>query len=420
MYILKRNGSEQVFNADKIRVAITKANNSVAEGSRIKDTTINAIVAAIVKHCEELNRAVGIEEIQDLVEDQLIDRRAKAVAKAYITYRYERARSRNTTDDLILSLINAKNEDAIQENSNKNPMLNSTQRDYIAGYVSKDIARRYIFPPDVINAHDKGWIHISDMDYAIGKTHNCCLVNLEDMLQNGTVISGTKIDRPHRFTTACNIATQIVAQIASGQYGGTTITLSHLAPFVEESRKSIRKFTEEEFEKLGIKADEKTIAELIEDRVRKEVADGVQIIQYQVNTLLTCNGQTPFLSVAMFLNEAKNEQEKKDLALIMEEVLKQRIQGVKNEKGVYITNAFPKLLYLLTEENCREGTPYWYLTRLAAACSAKRMVPDYISEKIMLRDKIDKNGEGHAYPCMGGSKTTAHVKLEERMQKRCA
>ena len=290
MYIIKRNGSEQVFDPAKIYNAISKANASVPEGSRIKETTIRIIADAITKQCEELGHAVDIEFVQDRVEDQLIDRRAKAVAKAYITYRYERARSRNTTDDLILSLINAKNEDAIQENSNKNPMLNSTQRDYIAGYVSKDIARRYIFPPDVINAHDKGWIHISDMDYAIGKTHNCCLVNLEDMLQNGTVISGTKIDRPHRFTTACNIATQIVAQIASGQYGGTTITLSHLAPFVEESRKSIRKFTEEEFDKLGIEADKETIEKLVEDRVHKEVADGVQIIQYQVNTLLTCNG----------------------------------------------------------------------------------------------------------------------------------
>ncbi len=403
MKIIKRNGSEMQFDLSKIIIAITKANNSVGASERLTEEQIRDIGASVEKSCNNLNRSLSVEEIQDLVENEIMYRRAFSVARKYITYRYNRAlvRKSNTTDEQILTLIECNNEEVKQENSNKNPTVNSVQRDYMAGEVSKDITRRILLPRDIVEAHEQGIIHFHDADYFAQHMHNCDLVNLEDMLQNGTVISGTLIEKPHSFSTACNIATQIIAQVASSQYGGQSISLTHLAPFVDVSRKKIRRDVIAEFEMIGEEANEEKVSKIVEKRLREEVKKGVQMIQYQVVTLLTTNGQAPFVTVFMYLNEARNDRERDDLALITEEVLRQRYQGVKNEDGVWITPAFPKLIYVLEEDNIREGSKYWYLTELAAKCTAKRMVPDYISEKIMLQNKIDKNGEGHCYTCMG-------------------
>ncbi len=402
MKIIKRNGAEVQFDIAKIYNAIRKANKEVSEDNRLSEEQIEHIVSRVKALAGDLNRAVSVEEIQDFVENQIMSEKAFAVARKYITYRYSRAlvRKSNTTDAQILTLIECNNEEVKQENSNKNPTVNSVQRDYMAGEVSKDITRRILLPLDIVEAHDEGLIHFHDADYFAQHMHNCDLVNLEDMLQNGTVISGTYIEKPHSFSTACNIATQIIAQVASNQYGGQSISLTHLAPFVDISRKKICADVREELASAGIR-DEKCIAQIAEKRLRAEIKKGIQTIQYQVVTLLTTNGQAPFVTVFMYLGEAKSEQERNDLALIIEETLTQRIQGVKNESGVWVTPAFPKLIYVLEEDNVREGSKYWYLTELAAKCTAKRMVPDYISEKKMLEYKIDKNGEGHCYTCMG-------------------
>ena len=403
MKIIKRNGSEVVFDITKIIIAITKANDSVEEPDRMTPVQIQRIAESVELQCQRMNRAPTVEEIQDMVEHQIMAHGAFEVAKHYITYRYTRSlvRKSNTTDDKILALIECNNEEAKQENSNKNPVVNSTQRDYMAGEVSRDITNRLLLPKDIVEAHNEGIIHFHDADYFAQHMHNCDLVNLEDMLQNGTVITGTLIERPHSFSTACNIATQIIAQVASNQYGGQSISLTHLAPFVQISREKIRKTVTEELSAIGITPTEEQIAGITEKRLREEIRKGVQTIQYQVVTLLTTNGQAPFVTVFMYLGEAKDEQERSDLALIIEETLLQRYQGVKNEAGVWVTPAFPKLIYVLEEDNIHEDSKYWYLTKLAAKCTAKRMVPDYISEKKMLELKVDKNGEGHCYPCMG-------------------
>ena len=403
MTVIKRNGTEVTFDIDKIIAAISKANESVEESARMTPMQVKRIAEFVELSCLKMNRSPSVEEIQDLVEYQIMAHGAYEVAKNYVTYRYTRSlvRKSNTTDEKILSLIECCNEEAKQENSNKNPVVNSTQRDYMAGEVSRDISERLLLPPDIVEAHREGIIHFHDTDYYAQHMHNCDLVNLEDMLQNGTVITGTLIERPHSFSTACNIATQIIAQVASNQYGGQSISLAHLAPFVDVSRKKIRKSVEREMEAIGVDPGEEKLSELVETRLRDEVRRGVQTIQYQVLTLLTTNGQAPFVTVFMYLGEAKNEQERKDLAMIIEETLLQRYEGVKNEDGVWITPAFPKLIYVLEEDNIHEDSPYWYLTELAAKCTARRMVPDYISEKKMLELKIDKNGEGHCYTCMG-------------------
>ena len=403
MKIIKRNGAEVGFDITKIIIAITKANESVEEVDRMTPVQIQRIAESVDLQCQKMNRAPTVEEIQDMVEHYIMAHGAFEVAKHYITYRYTRSlvRKSNTTDDKILSLIECNNEEAKQENSNKNPVVNSTQRDYMAGEVSRDITNRILLPKDIVEAHNEGIIHFHDTDYYAQHMHNCDLVNLEDMLQNGTVITGTLIEKPHSFATACNIATQIVAQVASNQYGGQSISLTHLAPFVQISREKIRASVRDEFDAVGVAVTEDKINSIAEKRLREEIRRGVQTIQYQVVTLLTTNGQAPFVTVFMYLNEAKNEQEKHDLAMIIEEVLRQRHQGVKNEKGVWVTPAFPKLIYVLEEDNIREGSKYWELTKLAAKCTAKRMVPDYISEKKMLELKVDKNGNGHCYPCMG-------------------
>ena len=403
MKIIKRNGAEVGFDITKIIIAITKANESVEEVDRMTPVQIQRIAESVELQCQKMNRAPTVEEIQDMVEHYIMAHGAFEVAKHYITYRYTRSlvRKSNTTDDKILSLIECNNEEAKQENSNKNPVVNSTQRDYMAGEVSRDLSERILLPQDIVEAHREGIIHFHDSDYYAQHMHNCDLVNLEDMLQNGTVITGTLIEKPHSFATACNIATQIVAQVASNQYGGQSISLTHLAPFVQVSRNKIRASVREEFDAVGVAVTEDKINAIAEKRLREEIRRGVQTIQYQVVTLLTTNGQAPFVTVFMYLGEAKNQQEKDDLALIIEETLLQRYQGVKNEKGVWVTPAFPKLIYVLEEDNVREGSKYWELTKLAAKCTAKRMVPDYISEKKMLELKVDKNGEGHCYPCMG-------------------
>ena len=403
MKIIKRSGAEVDFDAKKIEIAVKKANESVVPSERMSDIQIKRIAEDVESAAVNVNRSLGVEEIQDMVEDQIMNQRAFSVARRYITYRYQRAlvRKSNTTDEQILSLIECNNEEVKQENSNKNPTVNSVQRDYMAGEVSKDITKRLLLDSDIVEAHEQGLIHFHDADYFAQHMHNCDLVNLEDMLQNGTVISGTLIEKPHSFSTACNIATQIIAQVASCQYGGQSISLAHLAPFVDISRKKIYADVCDEFRDIGAPLDEEKAREITEKRLLKEISKGVQMIQYQVVTLMTTNGQAPFVTVFMYLNEAKNEQEKNDLALIIEEVLKQRYQGVKNEKGVWITPAFPKLIYVLEEDNVTEGSKYWYLTKLAAKCTAKRLVPDYISEKVMLKNKVDKNGDGHCYTCMG-------------------
>ena len=403
MKIIKRNGAEATFDISKIIMAVTKANAAVEEGDRMTPRQIQRIAESVELACQELGRSAAVEEIQDMVEKQIMAHGAFEVAKAYITYRYTRSlvRRANTTDDRILSLIECNNEEAKQENSNKNPIVNSTQRDYMAGEVSRDITSRLLLPKDIVEAHEEGIIHFHDADYYAQHMHNCDLVNLEDMLENGTVITGTLIERPHSFSTACNIATQIIAQVASNQYGGQSISLTHLAPFVQVSRERIRREVAAEMQAIDAHPGEEKLAELVENRVREEIRRGVQTIQYQVVTLLTTNGQAPFVTVFMYLGEAKNEQERHDLAMIIEETLRQRYQGVKNEKGVWVTPAFPKLIYVLEEDNIHEDSPYWYLTELAARCTAKRMVPDYISEKKMLELKVDKNGEGHCYTCMG-------------------
>ncbi len=403
MNIIKRSGAQALYDGEKIVRAISKANETVPEEERLTDNDIRAIEQNVRDYASSLPHALGVEDIQDMVEKQIMKHGAFNVARNYIKYRYIRslARKANTTDERILSLIDCQNEEAKQENANKNPTVNSVQRDYMAGEVSRDITDRILLPHDIVEAHKEGIIHFHDTDYYAQRMHNCDLVNLEDMLQNGTVISETKIEKPHSFSTACNIATQIIAQVASNQYGGQSISLTHLAPFVQVSREKIRRDVLEENEILGVKPTEEQISRIVEMRLRDEIARGVQTIQYQVVTLMTTNGQAPFVTVFMYLNEAKDEQEKKDLALIIEQTLLQRYQGVKNEDGVWVTPAFPKLIYVLEEDNVREGTPYFYLTKLAAKCTAKRMVPDYISEKIMLQNKIDKNGEGHCYTCMG-------------------
>ena len=403
MKIIKRNGAEVGFDITKIIIAITKANESVEEVDRMTPVQIQRIAESVDLQCQKMNRAPTVEEIQDMVEHYIMAHGAFEVAKHYITYRYTRSlvRKSNTTDDKILSLIECNNEEAKQENSNKNPVVNSTQRDYMAGEVSRDITNRILLPKDIVEAHNDGIIHFHDTDYYAQHMHNCDLVNLEDMLQNGTVITGTLIEKPHSFATACNIATQIVAQVASNQYGGQSISLTHLAPFVQVSRDKIRASVREEFDAVGVAVTEDQINAIAEKRLREEIRRGVQTIQYQVVTLLTTNGQAPFITVFMYLGEARSQQEKADLAVIIEEMLLQRYQGVKNEKGVWVTPAFPKLIYVLEEDNIREGSKYWELTKLAAKCTAKRMVPDYISEKKMLELKVDKNGNGHCYPCMG-------------------
>ena len=403
MKIIKRNGAEAVFDVDKILMAITKANEATDEKYRMTPLQIHRITQHVQIAGEEMGRSPAVEEIQDMVEKAIMAHGAFEVAKQYITYRYTHSllRQSNTTDDRILSLIECNNEEVKQENANKNPTINAVQRDYMAGEVSKDITKRILLPQEIVQAHEAGIIHFHDSDYYAQHMHNCDLVNLEDMLQNGTVISGTLIEKPHSFSTACNIATQIIAQVASNQYGGQSISLTHLAPFVQVSREKIRKTVDKEMEILGIDAPEEKRSKIVEDRLREEVRRGVQTIQYQVVTLMTTNGQAPFITVFMYLNEARSEQEKKDLAMIIEETLRQRYEGVKNEKGVWITPAFPKLIYVLEPDNITEDSPYWYLTRLAAECTAKRMVPDYISEKKMLELKVDKNGEGHCYTCMG-------------------
>ena len=406
MKIIKRNGTEVSFDIEKIVMAITKANHAVEEKVRMTPLQINRISQSVQTACEEMGRSPSVEEIQDLVEKAIMAHGAYEVAKVYITYRYNRSllRQSNTTDDRILTLIECNNEEVKQENANKNPTINAVQRDYMAGEVSKDITSRILLPKEIVDAHEAGIIHFHDSDYYAQHMHNCDLVNLDDMLQNGTVISGTLIEKPHSFSTACNIATQIIAQVASNQYGGQSISLTHLAPFVQISREAIRKKVEDEMKVLGVQSDEDKITQVTEKRLLEEVRKGVQTIQYQVVTLMTTNGQAPFITVFMYLNEARNEQEKKDLALIIEETLRQRYEGVKNEKGVWITPAFPKLIYVLEEDNVREGTPYWYLTKLAAECTSKRMVPDYISEKKMREYKLSKGetvGNGDVYTCMG-------------------
>ena len=406
MKIIKRNGSEAVFDIMKIINAVTKANNVVKEDEQLTPMQIRRIAESVENSCLGMNRALSVEEIQDLVEHQIMAHGAYEVAKQYITYRYTRSlvRKSNTTDEKILSLIESNNEEVKQENSNKNPTVNAVQRDYMAGEVSKDLTARMLLPKEIVDAHEAGIIHFHDADYFAQHMHNCDLVNLEDMLQNGTVISGTLIEKPHSFSTACNISTQIIAQIASNQYGGQSISLTHLAPFVDISRQKIRKTVLEEIRTLGAAPDEAAISKVVEDRLREEIRRGVQTIQYQVVTLMTTNGQAPFITVFMYLGEARNEQEKHDLAIIIEETLKQRIEGVKNEKGVWITPAFPKLIYVLEEDNIHEGTKYWELTKLAARCTAKRMVPDYISEKKMRELKLSKGetpGHGDVYTCMG-------------------
>ena len=402
MKIIKRNGSEEIFDIEKIVNAISKANEADHKNDLTKEQ-IKDIAEYVEYKCNKMGRAVSVEEIQDMVENQIMSKGAFDLARRYVKYRYTRylVRKSNTTDNKILTLIECNNEEVKQENSNKNPTVNSVQRDYMAGEVSRDITNRILLPPDIVDAHKKGIIHFHDSDYFAQHMHNCDLVNLEDMLQNGTVISDTLIEKPHSFSTACNIATQIIAQVASNQYGGQSISLTHLAPFVQISREKIRKELLEEIKELGVEADRFKIDEVTEKRLREEITRGVQTIQYQVVTLLTTNGQAPFVTVFMYLNEARSEQEKADLAMIIEEVLKQRILGVKNEDGVWITPAFPKLIYVLEEDNIDQGTPYYYLTELAAKCTAKRMVPDYISEKMMLKLKVDKNGDGHCYTCMG-------------------
>ena len=406
MKIIKRNGSEATFDLVKIIAAVTKANNVVAEDARMTPMQIRRIAESVENSCLSMNRALSVEEIQDLVEDQIMAHGAFEVAKNYITYRYTRTlvRKSNTTDEKILSLIESNNEEVKQENSNKNPTVNAVQRDYMAGEVSKDLTARVLLPQDIVDAHNEGIIHFHDADYFAQHMHNCDLVNLEDMLQNGTVISGTLIEKPHSFSTACNIATQIIAQIASNQYGGQSISLTHLAPFVDVSRQKIRRTVLEEIKSFGVQPSEETISKVVETRLRDEIRRGVQTIQYQVVTLMTTNGQAPFITVFMYLGEARNEQERKDLAIIIEETLRQRIEGVKNEKGVWITPAFPKLIYVLEKDNITEGSPYWELTKLAARCTAKRMVPDYISEKKMRELKLSKGetaGHGDVYTCMG-------------------
>ena len=406
MKIIKRNGTEVAFDISKIVMAISKANIEVDEKVRLTPVQIDRIAESVEVACEEMGRSPSVEEIQDLVEKAIMSHGAFEVAKEYITYRYTRnlLRQSNTTDDRILSLIECNNEEVKQENANKNPSINAVQRDYMAGEVSKDITSRILLPRDIVAAHEAGIIHFHDSDYYAQHMHNCDLINLDDMLQNGTVISGTLIEKPHSFSTACNIATQIIAQVASHQYGGQSISLTHLAPFVQISREKIRRSVEKEMKTFGVAPSEEAISQVVEERLRDEVRRGVQTIQYQVVTLMTTNGQAPFITVFMYLNEARNEQEKKDLAMIIEETLRQRYEGVKNEKGVWITPAFPKLIYVLEEENVREGTPYWYLTKLAAECTAKRMVPDYISEKKMREYKLSKGetpGNGDVYTCMG-------------------
>ena len=404
MKVIKRSGQEVVFDNEKIKVAVSKANNSVeAPNKRLSDEEIQDIANSVTQKCEALGRAIGVEEIQDMVEYAIMGKGKFEIAKNYITYRYNRqlARQKNTTDDKVFALIDCQNEEVKQENSNKNPTVNSVQRDYMAGEMSKDLTKRFLLPEEIWKAHEEGIIHFHDADYFAQRMHNCDLINLEDMLQNGTVISGTMIEKPHSFATACNIATQIIAQVASSQYGGQSITLTHLAPFVDISRKKIKRELTEEFEALHVNVTEEQLNSIVESRVKKEVNKGIQTIQYQVVTLMTTNGQAPFITVFMYLNEAKSGQEKADLAMMIEEMLKQRIMGVKNQNGVYITPAFPKLIYVLEEDNITEGSKYWYLTKLAAKCTAKRMVPDYISEKKMLELKVDKNGQGHCYTCMG-------------------
>ena len=403
MKVIKRSGSETKFNASKIFNAISKANNSLDENLRLTDDQIREITAKVEKECKKRKRASSVEEIQDLVEKEIMAAGKYELAKTYITYRYTRALARkaNTTDDQILTLIECTNEEVMQENSNKNPVCNSVQRDYMAGEVSKDISKRILLPKEVTEAHSEGIIHFHDMDYYAQHMHNCDLVNLEDMLQNGTVISGTMIVKPRSFSTACNIATQIIAQVASSQYGGQSISLTHLAPFVQVSREKITEEVREELKIVNVKMDEAQISSIVEERLKREIRKGIQTIQYQVVTLMTTNGQAPFVTVFMYLNEARSEQEKKDLAMIIEETLRERIQGVKNEKGVWISPAFPKLIYVLEDDNVAKDSPYYYLTELAAECSAKRLVPDYISEKKMKEYKVDKNGEGHCYTCMG-------------------
>ena len=401
MKIIKRNGAEVPFDITKIITAVTKASDSVGGKSRLTREQITQIASDVTDQCHALNRAVSVEEIQDMVENKLMDIRAHDIARHYITYRYVQSlkRQTNTTDERILSLIECQNEEVKQENANKNPTVNSVQRDYMAGEISKDLTARLLLDPEIVKAHQEGLIHFHDSDYFAQHMHNCDLVNLEDMLQNGTVISGTYIEKPHSFSTACNIATQIIAQVASNQYGGQSISLTHLAPFVDVSRKKIAAEVEAEMEGLDVSAERKK--EIVERRLRNEINRGVQTIQYQVVTLMTTNGQAPFITVFMYLGEARNPQEKADLAIIIEETIRQRYQGVKNEAGVWITPAFPKLIYVLEEDNIRPGAPYYYLTELAAKCTAKRMVPDYISEKKMLEMKVDKNGECHCYTCMG-------------------
>ena len=403
MKIINRSGTETVFDITKITAAITKANKEIPTSDRLSLQQIQEISDNVEQMCLEMRRSPSVEEIQDMVENQIMNKRAFALARKYITYRYTRAlvRKSNSTDDQILSLLECNNEEVKQENSNKNPTVNSVQRDYMAGEVSKDITKRFLLPEDIVHAHEQGVIHFHDSDYFAQHMHNCCLVNLEDMLQNGTVISETAIERPKSFSTACNIATQSIAQIASSQYGGQSISLAHLAPFVDVSRQKFRRIVREEFEASGVNATEEQINKVAELRVLDEIKKGVQMIQYQVVTLMTTNGQAPFVTVFMYLDEVPEGKVRDDLALVTEEILRQRILGVKNEKGVYITPAFPKLIYVLEEDNVREGSKYLYLTKLAAECTAKRMVPDYISEKKMLELKVDKNGEGHCYPCMG-------------------
>ena len=404
MKCIKRNGQEVEFNSEKIRKAVMNANNNMDELSKkLSDAQIDKITTEVTRKCESMGRAVGVEEIQDMVEFAIMGEGKFDVAKHYITYRYTRqlARQKNTTDDKVFSLIDCQNEEIKQENSNKNPTINSVQRDYMAGEMSKDLTKRFLLPEDIWQAHEEGLIHFHDADYFAQRMHNCDLVNLEDMLQNGTVISGTKIDTPHSFSTACNIATQIVAQVASSQYGGQSISLAHLAPFVEVSRQKIRKDVIEELKEVGAEIDDELVHKITERRVRKEINRGVQTIQYQVITLMTTNGQAPFVTEFMYLGEAKNEREREDLAMIIEETLEQRYLGVKNEKGVYVTPAFPKIIYVLEESNIHPDSKYYYLTQLAAKCTAKRLVPDYISEKKMLELKIDPNGQGHCYTCMG-------------------
>lgn len=405
MKVIKRNSQEVVFDANKIRIAVGKANSSMDDpNKRLSDAQIDKIVTNVTKECESLGRAVSVEEIQDMVEFAIMGEGKFDVAKHYITYRYDRqlARQKNTTDDKVFALIDCQNEEVKQENSNKNPTVNSVQRDYMAGEMSKDLTKRFLLPEDIWKAHEEGLIHFHDADYFAQRMHNCDLVNLEDMLQNGTVISNTKIERPHSFSTACNIATQIVAQVASSQYGGQSISLAHLAPFVEVSRQKIRKEVEAELkEACNGNVDDALLHKITEKRVRQEINRGVQILQYQVITLMTTNGQAPFITVFMYLGEAKSEREREDLAMIIEEVLEQRYQGVKNEKGVWVTPAFPKLIYVLEESNIYPESKYYYLTELAAKCTARRLVPDYISEKKMLELKVDKNGQGHCYTCMG-------------------